>query len=45
MFQTLGLNNRTYTRPLRIMALALALVVCIGFAVVPLSVVFGILTV
>lgn len=41
MFQTLGLNNRTYSRLLRLVALGLALVVSLGFAIVPLAVLFG----
>ncbi|MEZ4832923.1 MAG: succinate dehydrogenase cytochrome b subunit [Caldilineaceae bacterium] len=44
MFQTLGLNNRKYDRALRGLALALALIVPIGFAIVPLSVVFGLVS-
>ncbi len=42
MFQTLGLNNHTYTTPLRTLALLVAVVVAGGFAIVPLSVMFGI---
>ncbi len=41
MFQTLGFNNRNYDRPVRWLSLALALIVPIGFATVPLAVVFG----
>lgn len=41
MFQTLGLNNRQYTKPLRGLSLLLAIVVAGGFAVVPLSVILG----
>ncbi len=41
MFQTLGFNNKNYDRALRGLALALALIVPIGFAIVPLSVIFG----
>jgi len=41
MFQTLGLNNKTYTKPLRGLALVLAIVVAGGFAVVPLAVILG----
>ncbi len=44
MFQTLGWNNFRTTRPLHYIALALALVVAVGFALVPLAVLFGILT-
>ncbi|MBI1876780.1 MAG: succinate dehydrogenase cytochrome b subunit [Chloroflexi bacterium] len=43
MFQTLGLNNHTYTRLLRALSLILALVVSVGFSVVPLAVIAGIL--
>ena len=42
MFQTLGLNNRTYTYPLRIFSLILALVISFGFIAVPLAVMVGI---
>jgi succinate dehydrogenase / fumarate reductase cytochrome b subunit len=41
MFQTLGFNNKRYDGALRGLALALALVVPIGFATVPLAIVFG----
>ncbi len=41
MFQTLGWNNAHTTRPLSWLALAIALVVGIGFALVPLAVTFG----
>ena len=41
MFQTLGLNNRTYTGALRGVSLALALIISVGFVIVPLSVLFG----
>jgi succinate dehydrogenase / fumarate reductase cytochrome b subunit len=44
MFQTLGLNNRTYTKPLRLASLILAIVVAGGFALVPLAVMFGIIS-
>ncbi len=44
MFQTLGLNGKNYTHLLRGLALAVALVVSIGFAVVPLGVVLGLVT-
>lgn len=44
MFQTLGWNNARTTRPLNYLALALAIVVAGGFALVPLSVLFGVLT-
>ncbi len=41
-FQTLGLNNQNTETPIKGAALALSLVISIGFAVVPLSVVAGI---
>ncbi|MCB0195711.1 MAG: succinate dehydrogenase cytochrome b subunit [Anaerolineae bacterium] len=43
VFQTLGLNNRTYTQPLRALSLTLAIVIAGGFAMIPLAVIFGIL--
>jgi len=45
MFQTLGLNNRTYTRIIRVCAFALAILVPAGFASIPLAVLFGVVTV
>jgi succinate dehydrogenase / fumarate reductase cytochrome b subunit len=42
MFQTLGLNNRTYTYPLRTLSLILALVISLGFSAVPLAIMVGI---
>jgi succinate dehydrogenase / fumarate reductase cytochrome b subunit len=45
MFQTLGLNNKDYTLILRGAALGLAVIVPIGFALIPLAALFGILTV
>lgn len=44
MFQTLGLNNRDTRRWIHGFALVLAIVVAGGFALVPLAVTFGILT-
>jgi succinate dehydrogenase / fumarate reductase cytochrome b subunit len=41
MFQTLGLNSKNYTHLLRGLALVVALVVSLGFAVVPLGVLLG----
>jgi succinate dehydrogenase / fumarate reductase, cytochrome b subunit len=41
MFQTLGLNNRTYDRLIRGLALALAVIIPVGFIIVPYSVLFG----
>jgi succinate dehydrogenase cytochrome b subunit len=42
MFQTLGLNSRTYNRLLRGLALLIALVLTVGFVAGPLGVLFGI---
>lgn len=39
--QTLGLNSRRYSTPIRVVALGLALVVSIGFAAVPIGVLTG----
>lgn len=44
MFHTLGLNNKNYTGLLRLLAVALAVLVPLGFATIPLGVMFGILT-
>lgn len=44
MFQTLGWNSFRSTGPLNLLALAIALIVSVGFALVPLAVVFGIIT-
>jgi succinate dehydrogenase / fumarate reductase cytochrome b subunit len=44
MFQTLGLNSQNYTHLLRALALILAIVVSVGFAIVPLGVIFGLVT-
>ncbi|HXF61588.1 MAG TPA: succinate dehydrogenase cytochrome b subunit, partial [Caldilineaceae bacterium] len=41
MFQTLGLMSRDYDRPVRGLALVLAVGVPVGFALIPLSVLFG----
>jgi succinate dehydrogenase / fumarate reductase cytochrome b subunit len=41
MFQTLGLNNKDYTQALRWLALATAIIVAGGFAIVPLAVIIG----
>ena len=43
MFQTLGLNDGNWDGALRALALLLAIVVPVGFAVVPLAVQFGII--
>lgn len=44
MFQTLGLNNKTYNKMIRALAWMVALVIPIGFAIVPLAVMFGIVS-
>jgi succinate dehydrogenase / fumarate reductase, cytochrome b subunit len=44
MFQTLGWNSFRTTRALGLVALAVALIVAVGFALVPVAVVLGILT-
>ena len=44
MFQTLGLNNKTYSGILRGLAWIVAIVISVGFALVPLAVIFGVLT-
>ena len=41
MFQTLGFNNQKYDSTLRGLALALGILIPVGFAIVPLSVLFG----
>ncbi len=45
VFQTLGLNNKDYDQMIRMLAIGVAVVLPLGFAVVPLAVIFGILTV
>lgn len=44
MFQTLGFNNQKYDSTLRSVALTLAILISVGFAIVPLSVLFGFVT-
>jgi succinate dehydrogenase / fumarate reductase, cytochrome b subunit len=44
MFQTLGFNNQKYDSTLRGAALALGILISVGFAIVPLSVLFGFVT-
>lgn len=44
MFQTLGLNNQTYTKFIRGLAWIMAIFIPLGFALVPLSVLFGIIS-
>jgi succinate dehydrogenase / fumarate reductase cytochrome b subunit len=43
-FQTLGLNNKTYTQFLRAVAAVIAVVVTIGFIIVPVAVILGIVS-
>lgn len=40
MFQTLGINNKDYDRSLRGLALALGVLIPVGFALVPIAVMF-----
>ena len=42
MFQTLGLNNKTYTTFIRILAWILAITIPLGFAIVPIGVLAGV---
>ncbi len=42
VFQTLGLNNRTYTDAIRMVAVVISIVVPIGFAIIPLAVLIGV---
>jgi succinate dehydrogenase / fumarate reductase cytochrome b subunit len=44
LFQTLGLNNKTYTKVIQFIALALAIIVAVGFAIIPISVMAGIVS-
>jgi len=44
MFQTLGLNNKTYDGLMRTLAWLAAIVIPLGFAAVPLSVIFGLVS-
>jgi succinate dehydrogenase / fumarate reductase cytochrome b subunit len=44
MFQTLGLNSQSYSKLLHGLSLILAIVVAGGFAIVPLAVILGIVT-
>ena len=44
MFQTLDLNNKDYTRPFRALAMIVSIVVTVGFIMVPLAVIFGIIS-
>jgi succinate dehydrogenase / fumarate reductase cytochrome b subunit len=44
MFQTLGLNNKTYSQLIRLAATGLAIVVSVGFVIVPIAVILGIVS-
>ncbi|NIP28560.1 MAG: succinate dehydrogenase cytochrome b subunit [Phycisphaerae bacterium] len=44
MFQTLGFNNQTYTKPIRALALIFALVIALGFISIPVAVMVGIVS-
>jgi succinate dehydrogenase / fumarate reductase, cytochrome b subunit len=41
LFQTLGLSSQSHPQPLRALSLCLAIIVAVGFALVPLAVIFG----
>jgi succinate dehydrogenase / fumarate reductase cytochrome b subunit len=43
MFQTLGFNNRDWDGFFRSLAIFVAIVIPVGFAMVPLAVLFGVL--
>lgn len=43
LFQTLGLNNQTYSKPLRALSWAITLITVIGFSIVPIAVILGII--
>jgi succinate dehydrogenase / fumarate reductase cytochrome b subunit len=43
LFQTLGLNNKTYTKLIRALAWLLAIVIPVGFAAVPIGVMIGLI--
>ena len=44
MFQTVGLNNKEYTKAIRVLAWLVAIVVPVGFALVPISVMVGVIS-
>ncbi len=44
LFQTLGLSSRSEPQPLRAISLFLAIIVAVGFALVPLAVIFGLIS-
>jgi succinate dehydrogenase / fumarate reductase cytochrome b subunit len=44
LFQTLGANNQSHAKSLRAFSLFLAIVVSVGFAIVPLAVIFGLVS-
>lgn len=43
MFQTLGLSNENTSRPLHLLAIGLAVLISVGFAIVPIAVLVGII--
>ncbi len=44
LFQTLGLNSQSHPQPLRALSLCLAIIVAVGFALVPLAVILGLIS-
>lgn len=42
MFQTLGFNNQAYDKSLRLLGLGLAVVISVGYFIIPIAVLFGI---
>jgi succinate dehydrogenase / fumarate reductase cytochrome b subunit len=43
MFQSLGVSSRAYTPGLRRFAVAFAVLLAVGFAAIPLAVLFGVI--
>jgi succinate dehydrogenase / fumarate reductase, cytochrome b subunit len=44
LFQTLGASNQSHAKSLRALSLCLAIIVSVGFAIVPLAVMFGLIS-
>lgn len=44
LFQTLGVSSQSHTKSLRALSLCLAIVIAVGFAIVPLAVMFGLIS-
>lgn len=44
LFQTLGMNNQSHAKSLRAFSLFLATAIAVGFAIVPLAVIFGLIS-